>query len=69
MYTPLLLGMGLRRFSVTPSAIPDIKQVCRAVTIPQCQNVAERVMTMEHGRDIKSYLREELKKILPEQVM
>jgi hypothetical protein len=27
------------------------------------------VMTMEHGRDIKSYLREELKKILPEQVM
>ena len=33
-YTMLLLGMGLRRFSVTPSAIPEIKKVCRTVTLP-----------------------------------
>ena len=65
----LLLGLGLRRFSVTPSAIPEIKKVCRTVTIPQCQQVAERVMAMENARDIKNYLREELKKILPEVVV
>ncbi len=42
LYTlTLLLGLGLRRFSVTPSAIPEIKKVCRTVTIPQCQRVAE----------------------------
>ena len=66
IFTMLLLGMGLRRFSVTPSSIPEIKQVCRTVTIPQCQRVTERVMAIENARDIKNYLREELKKILPE---
>ena len=29
VYTMLLLGMGLRQFSVTPSAVPEIKHVCR----------------------------------------
>jgi phosphotransferase system enzyme I (PtsI) len=69
LYTLLLLGLGLRRFSVTPSAIPEIKKVCRTVTIPQCQRVADHVMTLENSRDIKNYLREELKKILPELVV
>ncbi len=66
LYTQLLLGLGLRRFSVTPSAIPEIKRVCRSVSIDQCVSVAERVMTLENARDIKNYLREELKKVLPE---
>ena len=67
-FTMLLLGMGLRRFSVTPSSIPEIKQVCRTVTIDQCRHVAERAMAMETARNITNYLREELKKILPELV-
>ncbi|HTU25700.1 MAG TPA: phosphoenolpyruvate--protein phosphotransferase [Pirellulales bacterium] len=65
-YTMLLLGLGLRGFSVPPSAVPEIKRVCRSVNIPQCVAVAERVMTMEHARDIKSYLRDELKRVLPD---
>ncbi len=66
IYTMLLLGLGLRRFSVTPSSIPEIKKLCRTVTIPKCRELAQRVMGMEHARDIKMYLREELKKVLPE---
>jgi phosphotransferase system enzyme I (PtsI) len=65
-YTMLLLGLGLRQLSVTPAAIPEIKQVCRSVTIPQCEAVAARAMTLENARDIKSFLKEELKKIVPE---
>jgi len=68
LYTMLLLGLGLRRLSITPSAIPEIKRVCRSVTLSHCRQVAERVLTMENSRDIKSYLREELKKILPEMI-
>ena len=69
IFTMLLLGMGLRRLSATPSAIPEVKKVCRTVTIPACEQVAQRVMSMENARDIKNYLREELKKILPELVV
>ncbi|REK18214.1 MAG: phosphoenolpyruvate--protein phosphotransferase [Planctomycetota bacterium] len=68
LYTILLLGLGLRRLSVTPGSIPEVKKICRTVTIPQCESVAEHVMSLENSRDIKSYLREELKKILPELV-
>jgi len=65
-YTMLLLGLGLRQFSLAPSVIPEIKNVCRNVTIRQCEAVAERVMGMENARDIKTYLRGELRKHVPE---
>lgn len=65
-YTMLLIGMGLRQFSVTPNAIPEIKKICRSVTTEQCESVARHVMLMENARDIKSYLRGELKKRVPE---
>jgi phosphotransferase system enzyme I (PtsI) len=66
LYTMLLLGLGLRQLSVTPSAIPEIKKVCRSVTIGECEAVAQRVLLMEHARDIKNLLRKELKKHVPE---
>jgi phosphotransferase system enzyme I (PtsI) len=66
LYTMLLLGMGLRKFSVTPSAIPEVKSICRKVTIPECEAIAARVMGMENARDVKSYLKEELKKRVEE---
>jgi phosphotransferase system enzyme I (PtsI) len=66
VYTMLLLGLGLRRFSVAPSAIPELKNVCRHLKIDECRSVAQRAMTMENARDIKSYLRGELKKRLPD---
>lgn len=65
-YTLLLLGLGLRHLSVTPSAIPEIKQICRNATISHCEAIAARAMSMESARDIKSYLKEELKKVAPE---
>lgn len=65
-YTMLLLGMGLRQLSVNAAAIPEIKKLCRSVTIAQCEAVAERAMTMENAANIRSLLKEELKKVLPE---
>jgi phosphoenolpyruvate-protein phosphotransferase (PTS system enzyme I) len=62
LYTMLLLGMGLGRFSVSPSSIPEVKNLCRSVTLAECQAVAERVKHMENARDVKNYLKEEVKK-------
>lgn len=66
LYTMLLLGMGLRTLSVTPSAVPEVKRVCRSVSIAQCQKVANQVRALETARDVKTYLKEELSKVFPE---
>jgi phosphotransferase system enzyme I (PtsI) len=64
-YTMLLLGLGLTRFSVAPSAIPEIKNVIRRVTLERCKAIAAKALSMENAREIKSYLNEELKKNVP----
>jgi phosphotransferase system enzyme I (PtsI) len=66
IYTQLLLGLGLRNLSVVPSAIPEVKKVCRATSLDQCREIAEKAMTMETARNIRNYLKEELKKVAPE---
>jgi phosphotransferase system enzyme I (PtsI) len=65
-YTMLLLGLGLRQLSVAPAVVPEIKKVCRSVTIEQCKEVAGRVMSMENARDIELYVKGELRKLVPE---
>lgn len=66
MYTMLLLGLGLRSFSVTPSAVPEIKRVCRSASIEHCEKVAEFTLTLEGAREVKTFLKEELSKVFPE---
>jgi phosphotransferase system enzyme I (PtsI) len=66
IYTMLLLGLGLRRFSATPAAIPELKNLVRKVSIEQSKAVAAHVMTMENAREIKSYLIDEMKKCMGE---
>jgi phosphoenolpyruvate-protein phosphotransferase len=42
--TPLLLGLGLRSFSMNSSAVPRVKQAVRSVSIDDCARFARRVM-------------------------
>ena len=42
--TPLLLGIGLRSFSMGASAVPRVKQAVRGVEIDACVRLARRVM-------------------------
>ena len=66
LYTMLLIGMGLRSFSLAPGAIPEVKRIVRSVTVPQCQTVARHAMEMDNAQDITSLLKEELRKSVPE---
>lgn len=58
----MLLGLEVRGLSVPPSAVPEIKQLCRGVSLTQCREVARRALTLESAAEIDTYLREELKK-------
>jgi phosphotransferase system enzyme I (PtsI) len=42
--TPLLLGLGVRTFSMNASALPRVKQAVRALDIGDCARFARRVM-------------------------
>ena len=66
MYTMLLLGLGLRIFSCTPQAIPEIKKIIRSVTIADAFHVAQKVMTFQSDIETINYLRRETRKVLPE---
>lgn len=66
VYTLLLLGMGLRQFSVTPHNIPEIKKIIRSVTIGEAERVARRVQRFETAGEILRYMRSETKRFIPE---
>lgn len=66
IYTILLLGMGLRQFSVTPHNIPEIKKIIRSVSLEEAAQVAKEALRLETARDVNNYLREQTRRILPE---
>jgi len=68
-FIPLLLGMGLTQFSVTPHAIPELKEVIRNITIPEAAKIAEHAQSFVLARNVENYLRGELKKICPDLVL
>jgi phosphotransferase system enzyme I (PtsI) len=67
MYTQLLLGLGLRQLSVPASAIPEVKQVCRSVSVADCRRIAERVLEMDGAREVKAFLRDQMRRLLTDQ--
>ena len=68
MYTQLLLGLGLRQLSVPASAIPEVKQVVRSVSAAECRAIADKALTMDAAREVKAYLRDQLRRLLAETI-
>jgi phosphotransferase system enzyme I (PtsI) len=66
IYTLLLLGMGLRQLSVTPHNIPEIKKIIRSVSLEEAVQVAEEALRLETARDVNNYLREYMRRAIPE---
>jgi phosphotransferase system enzyme I (PtsI) len=60
--------MGLRQLSATPHTIPELKEVVRSLSIPQAEDIAAHVLTLDGARDVENYLRGELKKLCPDLV-
>ncbi|MEA3506154.1 MAG: phosphoenolpyruvate--protein phosphotransferase, partial [Elusimicrobiota bacterium] len=52
LYTELLIGMGLRNFSMTSSYIPKVKQVIRGTTVEKCENLVKKVKELHNSREI-----------------
>jgi phosphoenolpyruvate-protein kinase (PTS system EI component) len=57
---PLLTGLGLREFSMSPAAIPMAKQVVRGLRIPEAARLASRALKAATAADVEKVLAESL---------
>jgi len=65
-FTLLLLGLGLRSLSMTPTLIPHVKRIVRSVDIKACERAARKVGSFESERQVSAFLRDLTRTIIPE---
>jgi phosphotransferase system enzyme I (PtsI) len=65
-YTLLLLGLGIRHFSVAPSAVPEVRRVVRAVTFRRAAEITGRALRLATPEEVDAYLAEEADRLIPD---
>ncbi|MEM1164800.1 MAG: phosphoenolpyruvate--protein phosphotransferase [Planctomycetota bacterium] len=66
VFTMLLIGLGLRTLSATPSRLPFVKRVIRSVDVKSCERLARRVGSLDSERQVSALLRDQARKRFPE---
>jgi phosphotransferase system enzyme I (PtsI) len=61
----LLLGMGLRRFSMSPAFIPSIKQLASQISVHEAQQLVQSVMNLKTTSQVKKFMARQLERIAP----
>ncbi len=59
---PLLLGMGLRSFSMNPFSLPGAKKIIRSLKISECEQLYKQIKTMHTATEIEKACFEFVKK-------
>jgi phosphotransferase system enzyme I (PtsI) len=59
VYIQLLLGLGFRSLSVSPSEILEIKNAIRSTSLHQAEDLARRILQLDTIQEIKDCLRNE----------
>jgi len=57
LYTPLLVGLGVREFSMNPISIPDVKNAVRSLSLKEAQAIAETALTLSTAEEVEKVLR------------
>ena len=64
-----LLGMGLKRFSMSPAFVPTLKELARSVTLPVARQSAEQVVRMRTVGEVRGYLTRRVRQLCPNVAM
>jgi len=65
----LLLGMGLRRFSMSPAFIPSIKQLASQISVHDAQQIVQSVMKLKTTSQVKKFMARQIEQIAPNLVL
>jgi phosphoenolpyruvate-protein phosphotransferase len=60
-----LFGAGLRRLSMSPAAVPSVKEVVRRTTQPVAEGITQRVLRMHTVGEIRAFLTRKVREIWP----
>ena len=66
IYVVLLLGLGLRSFSVSPISIPTVKRIIRQITMRDALEVARQCLSHESAEQSQQFLESHVKSLLPD---
>jgi len=64
-FSEMLLGMGLRSFSMLPAAIPEVKKIIRSVNTHEAEKLVNKILEMDDSENIYSILEKRAKVVLP----
>jgi phosphoenolpyruvate-protein phosphotransferase (PTS system enzyme I) len=63
-YAPMLLGMGLKEFSVAPKAVLDVKRLIRSVTMRRAREIAAGAARFAEATETEAYLDETVRTLV-----
>jgi len=66
LMTPLLLGLGIDELSISPAAVPVVKDAIRSISYSEAREIAEAALSSSSSVDVHEMSRELTKKIAPE---
>jgi phosphoenolpyruvate-protein phosphotransferase (PTS system enzyme I) len=62
----VLLGMGLRSFSMSPALVPYIKEFARHLSTQTAEEILQHALTIRTTSGVQQYLLDELGKLVPD---
>jgi phosphoenolpyruvate-protein phosphotransferase len=60
-----LFGMGLRKLSMSPAAVPSIKELVRHTTLPAAEEITRKALAMHTVGQIRGYLSRKVREVWP----
>jgi phosphotransferase system enzyme I (PtsI) len=61
---PVLVGLGLREFSMHPPALPVVRSLIRALTLREARRIAHKALSFATAKAVEEYLLEQLSGLL-----
>lgn len=58
LFTMILLGLGIKKLSMNPIAIPSVLKVVRSVSLTKCKAIANTLLQMSCMNEAKKFLKE-----------
>jgi phosphotransferase system enzyme I (PtsI) len=66
LYAIVLIGLGLKVFSMSPAAIPVIKNVIRSLRYKECKRIADQALQKKTAQEIEEFVIESVAMRFPE---